>query len=159
MTTRVHMVDGPLLESPNPATVDGAGAIVVFAGVVRGQEDGRLLEAIDYEAYLPMAELELRRLAERVTAEHGLLAIDVAHSRGRVSVGECSFRLVVASAHRKAALRAMAEFIDRMKQDVPIWKRPVFAQAGIEREQTHEVGGTRTDAHRSARPRPDGRRQ
>jgi molybdopterin synthase catalytic subunit len=51
----------------------------------------------------------------------------VEHSRGRVAAGECSFRLRVAASHRPEALRAVEEFIDRMKRDVPIWKTPVYA--------------------------------
>jgi molybdopterin synthase catalytic subunit len=70
-----------------------------------------------------MADRQLEYLALDVCSRHGLIAIDVMHSVGRVAVGEISFRLIVASAHRKEALAAMDEFIDRMKQDVPIWKR------------------------------------
>jgi molybdopterin synthase catalytic subunit len=127
MKIQIHIVDGALPIRSDAPAIDGAGAVVCFAGIVREIEDGRVLEGIDYEAYLPMAELELRRLAEQVAAEHGLLAIHVHHSRGMVKVGECSFRLLVASAHRKASLAAMDQFIDRMKQDVPIWKQAVFA--------------------------------
>jgi len=45
-----------------------------------------------------------------------------------VAVGEVSFVLIVESAHRAEALAAMADFIDRLKQDVPIWKRAVWAE-------------------------------
>jgi molybdopterin-guanine dinucleotide biosynthesis protein A len=51
-----------------------------------------------------------------------LVGIAVEHSRGRVQPGECSFRLQMAAKHRQEALAAMAEFIDRMKRDAPIWK-------------------------------------
>ena len=47
----------------------------------------------------------------------------VAHSVGWVPVGECSFRLEVAAPHRQEAMLAMGEFINRLKQDVPIWKQ------------------------------------
>jgi molybdopterin synthase catalytic subunit len=75
-----------------------------------------------------MAEQELSRLAERLLREQDLIAINVQHSEGSVAAGEISFRLRIASRHRKEGLRAMDEFIDCMKRDVPIWKRPLFAQ-------------------------------
>jgi molybdopterin synthase catalytic subunit len=120
----VHVVDGPLAPWV-PMAFAGAGAVVVFDGVVRPLEDGRTLEALDYEAYRPMADRQLERLAA-AAARHGLIACLAWHSSGRVAVGEASFRLVVASAHRREALAAMDWFIDTMKKDVPIWKRPVW---------------------------------
>lgn len=78
-----------------------------------------------YEAYEPMASKELEKLA-RVTGEKfGLDGVWVEHSTGMVRNYECSFVLVVASRHRKEALAGMDYFIDRMKQDVPIWKTAV----------------------------------
>ena len=121
----VHVVDGPLAPWV-PMAFAGAGAVVVFDGVVRPLEDGRTLEALDYEAYRPMADRQLERLAAEAAARHGLVACLAWHSVGRVAVGEASFRLVVASAHRREALAAMDWFIDVMKKDVPIWKRPVW---------------------------------
>jgi len=126
MSVRVEIVPRPL-DSAAPDTHADAGAIVQFEGVVRPTEDGRPLMALEYEAYRPMADNMLGELARQVLEEHGLTAISVEHSTGTVFVGERSFRLVVASPHRARALSAMASFIDRMKQDVPIWKRPVFA--------------------------------
>lgn len=110
--------------------LSGAGAVLVFEGVVRRREGDRDIAALDYQAYEPMATNMLRQLAERICQDFDLLAVDVTHSRGRVAVGECSFRLVVRSRHRKEGLRAMDWFIDQMKQDVPIWKSPVYTQGG-----------------------------
>ncbi len=84
------------------------------------------LSALDYTAYEPMASRELERVAREVSGEFGVEAMFVLHSRGRVMVGEVSFVLIVESAHRAPALRAMGAFIDRMKRDVPIWKVPVW---------------------------------
>lgn len=123
MRPEVIIIDGPL-SAARPLACEGAGAIVVFEGVVRAEEDGRTIAALLYEAYEPMASAMLAQLAEAVAQRHGLLSVRVEHSRGRVPVGQCSFRLQVASRHRKAALAAMDEFIDRMKADVPIWKTP-----------------------------------
>lgn len=122
----VSIVDGPLGAIPPAPLADNAGALLCFEGIVRPIENGRPIAALDYEAYQPMAENQLRRLAEEMVTRHGLLRVCVEHSRGRVGAGECSFRIRVASRHRPEALRAVEEFIDRMKRDVPLWKTPVF---------------------------------
>ena len=72
-----------------------------------------------------MAVRVLEGLARAMIERHGLIGVAVEHSRGRVAVGECSFRLQIAAPHRQEALAAMAEFIDRMKRDAPIWKNAV----------------------------------
>lgn len=131
MSVAVRIVEGPLGE-PAPWEVPGAGAVVRFEGIVRPVEDDRELAALLYEVYEPMTTRHLRRLAEAVVEDHGLMGLRCAHSVGRVPVGACSFRLSIASAHRKEALAAMDEFIDRMKRSVPIWKVSVWAAAGQE---------------------------
>lgn len=114
---------------------DETGARVSFEGVVRRRENDpqqdrvRALEALDYEVYEPMAKQGLAALAHSVGTRHGLQAIVALHSRGRVRVGEVSFVLEVHAAHRAPAIAAMTEFIDALKRDVPIWKRPVWAGA------------------------------
>lgn len=112
----------------------GVGAMLRFEGIVRRAEadaeaEGRQrdLVALDYQTYDPMAERGLLALAGEVAEGHGLKAICVLHSRGRVGVGEVSFVLEVSAAHRGETLAAVADFVDRLKRDVPIWKRAVWA--------------------------------
>jgi molybdopterin synthase catalytic subunit len=126
MSIQVHIVDGALGETA-PWRIEGAGAVLCFEGIVRPTEDGQPIAALDYEVYEPMASKVLAQIAEDLAASHGLLAVRVEHSRGRVGAGRCSFRLCVASIHRKEGLDAMDRFIDRLKRDVPIWKRAVPA--------------------------------
>lgn len=126
MQVDIHIHEGPL-PSPIPWHPDGAGAVVVFEGIVRPSEENRPLAALKYQVYEPMTTRELRRLAEAIGREYPLLAMRIEHSHGMVSAGQCSFRLHVAAAHRAEALAAMDPFITRMKQQVPIWKLPVWA--------------------------------
>ena len=126
MKIEVQVVDGPLAEAPVWEHA-GAGAVVCFEGVVRPDEQGRRIDALDYEIYEPMTSTMLRRLAEEVVERFGLVALHVEHSCGRIRAGECSFRLRIASAHRAEALAATEQFIDRMKKHVPIWKTPAPA--------------------------------
>jgi molybdopterin synthase catalytic subunit len=131
--TQVSIVDGPVLPgTPSPAA--GAGGLLIFEGFVReiepreGQPAARV-EALTYQTYEPMAQNQIARIGDELIEKHGLLGLSVIHSRGLVRVGECSIRVAISSRHRKEALAAMDEFIDRLKKDVPIWKEPVWASS------------------------------
>lgn len=103
------------------------GACVEFQGIVREQEGAARLAGLHYEAYEPMARRELLRIFAELHAAHGCEAVTFVHRLGWVPVGEASLFVRVLAAHRGAALRFCAEAIDRMKQDVPIWKRASVA--------------------------------
>lgn len=122
MSVQVLIERGALAPMPSHGW-PGAGAVLCFEGVIRPEEGDRRIDAIEYEVYRPMAERVLESLARQAKEAHGLLAVRVWHSEGRVPVGACSFRLEVASAHRAEGLAAMGWFIDAMKRDAPIWKR------------------------------------
>lgn len=125
MSVEVVIIDGPLPPAPPGAPESGdVGAVLVFEGVVRGLEGDRTIDALDYEAYRPMAERQMERLARALLVAFGVTSVRVEHSVGRVPVGRCSLRLTIRSAHRAQALAAAAAFIDALKRDVPIWKRP-----------------------------------
>ena len=127
MSIQIVIHDGPLPRfNETYASPVGAGAILLFEGVVRPLEDERELKALEYEVYEPMASRELHKLTESMVQLHGLMGIHVEHSRGRVHVGETSFRLRIMSRHRKEGIAATDQFIDRMKKDVPVWKVPIW---------------------------------
>jgi molybdopterin synthase catalytic subunit len=137
MNTQVEvaLIAGPLpraqskeVAHESPTGQGSAGAKLVFEGVVRLLEEDRQLSALHYEVYEPMTTQELRHLAKRIASEHGLLSIAVEHSVGEVAVGEISFRLTIESKHRRSGLQATSEFIDQMKQNVPLWKTALYAE-------------------------------
>jgi molybdopterin synthase catalytic subunit len=131
---RIEIVEGPLLRemlaepSHDEDALQGVGSRIRFEGIVRGAEDGRSLEAIDYEVYEPMASRMLEAIAHEEASREGVRSVVAIHSRGRVAVGEVSFLCEVRSAHRAEGLAALGSFIDRMKRDAPIWKRLVFLE-------------------------------
>ncbi|WP_035612546.1 molybdenum cofactor biosynthesis protein MoaE [Haloferula sp. BvORR071] len=99
------------------------GAAVEFRGIVREMEQGNPLSGLFYEAYEPMARRVLERHFAELAALHPCAAVHFIHRTGWVPVGEASLFIRVLSAHRGQALSFLAESIDRLKQDVPIWKR------------------------------------
>jgi molybdopterin synthase catalytic subunit len=105
-----------------PGATEGCGAVVEFLGIVRGEENGRSITALEYEAYQPMAEREIARLIGELLTQFPCGAVHVAHRIGTVPVGEAAIALQVASRHRAEAFSLAAGFMDRLKQEVPIWK-------------------------------------
>ena len=104
----------------------GEGAVAVFLGTVRDRHAGRTVLHLEYEAYPPMAEAEMRKIAEEARHRLGVSRVAVAHRTGRLEIGETSVAIAVASPHRKEALLACRFVIDTLKRTVPIWKREVY---------------------------------
>jgi len=123
------------VQEPLPSKLAGsAGAWVEFVGLVRGDEGQQAITALEYEAYAPMAEREMRRILESLGAARPCLYVRVVHRTGVVPVGEAAIGVGVAAAHRAEAFALLAEFMDRLKKDVPIWKRralPAVDHEGI----------------------------
>jgi len=99
------------------------GACLEFQGIVREMEGELALAGLRYEAHEPMAVLHLERIFNELGTAHPCDAVAFIHRLGWVPTGEASLFVRVLSGHRGPALRLMAEAIDRMKADVPIWKR------------------------------------
>ncbi len=108
------------------------GAAVLFLGVVRNHHQGRDVLRIDYEAYGPMALKELQKIAQDVARQHGLERVLVVHRFGRHEIGDASIAVVIGSPHRGAAFDAAREIMDRIKQEVPIWKKEYFADGSVD---------------------------
>ena len=108
--------------SPETTAGSQGGAVVTFRGVVRANEEGRPIQALDYQAYLPMAEKEIRLLAEELGRQFPCLAVSVRHRIGLVPVGDTAIVVQVVTAHRAEAFGFVSAFMDRLKADVPIWK-------------------------------------
>ncbi len=100
-----------------------AGALDMFVGVVRNHNDGRVVTLLEYEAYASMAEREMAKIAAEVSATFSPHAIWVEHRVGSLHVGDPAVVCGVSAVHRGQAFDACRMLIDRIKADVPIWKR------------------------------------
>lgn len=105
------------------------GAWLEFRGVVRGEENGQTISALEYEAYPEMAGGEMRRILESLAMKHPCLAVRVIHRTGVIAVSETAIYVGVAASHRGEALALLTEFMNRLKQDVPIWKARALPEA------------------------------
>jgi molybdopterin synthase catalytic subunit len=101
------------------------GACLEFQGIVREREGEGAISGLQYEAYEPMARRLLERHLRELGALHPCVAVLFIHRLGWVPVGEPSLFIRVLSAHRGEGLALLAAAVDRLKQDVPIWKARV----------------------------------
>jgi molybdopterin synthase catalytic subunit len=104
---------------------DGMGAVVYFLGVVRSVEAGSPINALEYESFQRMAEHQFHLLFDELEKKWPVESVRVIHRLGVINVNEPSLWVEVVAPHRSEAFAACQWLIDRMKQVVPIWKKPV----------------------------------
>ena len=102
------------------------GASVVFVGTVRDRHEGRSVRGIHYSAYARMAERQLQRIERELALAHGA-RVRIQHRLGELQVGEASIVIATSAAHRAAAYDANRLALERVKHEVPIWKRELYA--------------------------------
>jgi molybdopterin synthase catalytic subunit len=107
-------------------TSDEIGAITIFVGAVRslGKDGGKVLR-LEYEAYEEMATKTLEKIISDLKGKYGIIDAIVEHKIGSASVGEDTVYALVASKHREEGFKSIIELIERLKREVPIWKKEV----------------------------------
>ncbi|WP_137148511.1 molybdenum cofactor biosynthesis protein MoaE [Mycolicibacterium sp. CR10] len=131
MTTvvRAALTDQPIDSAEHEALVGhhAAGAVVVFAGVVRDHDGGRTVTRLDYSSH-PTAEQTLAEVVAGVAADcPGVRAIAVSHRVGTLHIGDAALVAAVAADHRQAAFETCARLVDDVKARLPVWKHQFFA--------------------------------
>jgi MoaE-MoaD fusion protein len=119
------LVDRPLELSEVVRAVSGAsqGGLVTFSGVVRDSTKGRRVLKLEYEAYAPMAEKKLSEIGAEAEQRWPGARVAIVHRTGTLLPGELAVVIAASAPHRKEAFRACEYAIDRLKEDVPIWKK------------------------------------
>jgi len=159
MEIEVQLTTFPIAEKISPPRLAAHGAWLEFRGAVRDEEKGVKIFALEYEAYAEMAVHEIRHLLEKLSTRHPCLAAKVIHRIGIVPAGEAAIYVGIASRHRAEAIALLGEFMNGLKQAVPIWKRralPVGARLWSQTQpqqanllQTAAAGASHTAALRS----------
>src|SRR6266511_3465692 len=103
----------------------GMGAAVCFAGVVREQEAGQPIRAIEYEAFEKMVSHQFELIFAEMEKRWPVESVRLVHRIGVVPVNEPSLWVEVVAPHRGEAFAACQYLIDEMKRAVPIWKKPL----------------------------------
>jgi molybdopterin synthase catalytic subunit len=128
-----EVTDHPLDVGRHSAAIRaaGAGADVLFCGVVRDQDHGRHVTELEYSAYPTAAEV-LRQVAAEIAAEDSVIAVAVSHRIGQLQIGDVALVAAVSTAHRAEAFQLCSRLVDEVKLRLPIWKRQVFSDGSDE---------------------------
>jgi len=127
-------VEGPIAASfiddsiQKHSTKTDIGGHSIFLGQVRADKfDGKEVTSIEYTAYEEMALEKMYVIREDIFAKYDLTCMHVYHSLGNVKAGEISLFVFTSSAHRKAAIDACEETVERIKAELPVWGKELFA--------------------------------
>ena len=125
MSARVALVEAAIDVVAVSALVErpGAGGVALFLGAVRDASDGLPVTLLEYEAYRPMAILEMQRCVDELEAKDPCLRLAVTHRVGALRVSELAVVCAASAPHRGEAFAACRALIDAIKARVPIWKR------------------------------------
>ncbi|KZV30578.1 molybdopterin synthase catalytic subunit [Dorcoceras hygrometricum] len=115
------------------------GAIATFSGTTRDTFEGKTVLELRYEAYVPMAIRCIKSICMSARSSWDLGSIAVAHRLGPVSVGETSVFVAISSVHRADTLDACKFVIDEIKASVPIWKKEVYTNGEVWKENSEFV--------------------
>ncbi|WPB80569.1 molybdenum cofactor biosynthesis protein MoaE [Archangium violaceum] len=128
-----RVVDRPLRLEEVVEAVSGEayGGLVTFSGSVRNQTRGRLVLRLEYEAYPPMAEKKLAEIGAEVAGKFNGTRLAIVHRVGTLKPGELAVVIAAAAPHRKEAFLGCEHAIERLKQDVPIWKKEFFEDGEV----------------------------
>ncbi|MFC4395980.1 molybdenum cofactor biosynthesis protein MoaE [Arthrobacter sedimenti] len=119
---------------------DTAGAVVSFSGVVRNHDGGKAVQRLSYSAH-PTAHQVMADVVARLVAEQGAegdagaeqpVRIWAAHRIGMLEIGDPALVCAVSAAHRGQAFAVCSVLVDRIKEQVPIWKEQFFSDGTVE---------------------------
>lgn len=118
-------IDTALLQRSlaNPA----AGGYCAFEGWVRNENEGHVVERLEYEAYEPLVIEEGQKVLAEAKERFPYLEVHCVHRVGLLEIGECAVWIGVASKHRDEAFKACRYIIDEIKVRLPIWKKEHYA--------------------------------
>lgn len=104
------------------------GGQALFVGTVRNEFEGRASNGLIYEAYVPMAESLMGAIGASLKEAWEISHLVLMHRIGRLALGTPSVVVAVAAPHRDHALLACRAGIERIKAEVPIWKKELWAE-------------------------------
>ena len=102
----------------------GAGAVVSFIGLARGQtRGGAAVERLFLDHHPRLTARSMVDIADAAADRFDISALHIVHRCGEVGPGEPIVFVAAASAHRRAAFEAADYLMDRLKTEAPFWKK------------------------------------
>jgi len=112
-------------ELRNEIDLEGCGSVVSFVGITRGEEDGHMVEYLEFDSWEEALPGVLTRLAEQAIADFGVKSVVMAHRTGVVPPEDPIVCIHVGSAHREEGFAACSWLITELKSQAPLWKKEV----------------------------------
>ena len=127
MENTVVLTEAPLSVEAAVNQVAGPafGAVTTFIGMPRDNGEGHTVHRLEYQAYEAMARHKLLQILQDAQEQFALGRSYVAHRLGPVPTVEASIVIACAAPHRAGALQAVSYVIERVKHEVPVWKKEV----------------------------------
>jgi molybdopterin synthase catalytic subunit len=111
----------------------GIGGHSIFLGQVRADTiDNKQVVAVDYTSYEQMAMEQMATIREMIIEKYSLNCMHVYHSLGKIKTGEVCLFVFTSAPHRKAAIDACSETVERLKTELPIWGQEIFDDASVQ---------------------------
>lgn len=126
---RVVPIPLDIPELLSAAADPSSGAVSLFIGIARESSSRRAGEAVvrlDYEAYIPMAEREMQRIAQECMERYDIRHVLAYHRVGSLAIGDAAVAVVVSAPHRAPAFDGCRYMIEELKARAPIWKKELF---------------------------------
>lgn len=123
-----------LTEAVDFVRSDEAGAISTFSGTTKKWYNGKLVLKLEYEAYIPMAEKEMKKICIEIREKWNVIKISMIHRIGVVDIGKESIVIAISSVSRSDSLQAVQYAIDNIKFSVPVWKKEFYEDGSIWKE-------------------------
>ncbi|ROH97877.1 molybdenum cofactor biosynthesis protein MoaE [Chryseobacterium daecheongense] len=103
------------------------GGHSIFLGQVREDKiNDKKVESIEFTAYQEMASEKAHEIREEIITKYGLTCAHIYHSLGNIKVGEICLFVFTSAPHRKEAINACDEMVDRIKKEVPLWGKEIL---------------------------------
>lgn len=116
------------LENQNPPLIESSAKDSIkkdIESISRAQtSNGAIFGGLSFEIYEPLLRSWFSAWQKKAKERGAFLAM--AHSRGLVLPGKCSYISAVFSPQRAAALGLFADFVEDFKHNAPIWKYDVI---------------------------------
>ena len=108
-------------------TKTNIGGHSIFLGQVRADViDGRSVSAIEYTTYNQMALEKMDQIREEIFSKYSVTCMHVYHSLGKIAAGQVCLFVFTSSKHRKVAIDACEETVERIKAELPVWGKEIF---------------------------------
>ena len=115
------------------ASKTGIGGHNIFLGQVRADEiEGKKVSAIEYTSNVEIALEKMHEIREAIFAKYAITCMHVHHSLGKVNAGELCLFVFTSSKHRKVAIDACTECVERIKAELPVWGKELFEGEGYQ---------------------------